>query len=203
MAWGSTDIRRSIARYLSLMWDKDSGWEIRIARQVVADDARPVAVVLLGDGRTLEARTARDQGYVTEAWPVTIYAYPPVLDDEEAASAAADEIKDLLGVVFTLGLSPDEDEAKEDPAWVEKAGPFRIPLWDYSGIALDKPGPAEPHGVIWVDVSSLSKRNLEDPEDGKRRSVVVEFRASIQRPGRQGPTGPVVGSIKGGFKPVP
>jgi hypothetical protein len=201
--YSDTDIARSIRRYLSLMWDEDSGWEIRIARKVVADDQRPIAVVLLGDRRPLSARTSRHQGNVVEELPITIYAYPAVGEDEEAATVAAGEIKDLLLRVFEHGLSPDPKDADQEPAWLAKAGPFNIPLWNYDGIALDKPGPEEPHDVIWVDVKSLTGQNLEDPQDGKRRTVVVEFRASIERAGRTVPDGPPVAELPGGFKPIP
>lgn len=198
-----TDIARSIRRYLSLMWDEDSGWEIRIARKVVADDQRPIAVVLLGDRSPTSARVSRVQGNVVEALPVTIYGYPAVGENEEAATVAAGEIKDLLLRVFEHGLSPDPEDEDQEPDWLAKAGPFRVPLWDYDGIALDKPGPDKPHDVIWVDVNSLTGQNLEDPQDGKRRTVVVEFRASIERPGRVIPDGPPVSSLPGGFKPIP
>jgi len=201
--YGDTDLARSIRRYLSLMWDEDSGWEIRIARRVVADDERPVAVVLLGDRRPLSARTSRNQGNIVEELPVTVYAYPAVGEDEEAATVAAGEIKDLLLRVFEHGLSPDPEDEDQEPPWIAKAGPFNVPLWDYDGIGLDEPGPDEPHDVIWVDVNSLSGQNLEDPQDGKRRTVVVEFRASVERPGRTVQEGPPVAGLPGGFKPIP
>jgi hypothetical protein len=200
--YGDADIARSIRRYLSLLWDEDSGWELRIARRVIADDERPVAVVLLGDRRVLSARTSRDQGNVVEELPVTVYAYPAVGDDEEAATVAAGEIKDLLLQVFEVGLSPDPKDEDQEPAWTTKAGPFNIPLWDYDGVALDKAGPEDPHDVIWVNVDSLSGQNLEDPQDGKRRTVVIEFRASIERPGRIVPEGPPVSEMPGHFGPI-
>ncbi|MGH2939448.1 MAG: hypothetical protein ACRDPE_15175 [Solirubrobacterales bacterium] len=203
MAWGTTDIARSIRRYLTLMWDKDSGWTTRIARRVVADDERPVAVILLGDAVVTSARRGRNQGNVTEAWPVTIYAYPPIGEDEQAATVAADAIRDQLRAMIVTGLAPADP--KEKPSWLAKAGPFVLPLWDYAGVPLEGPergGPADPHDVIWVDESSLTAQNLEDPQDGKRRTVVLEFRISIERPGRIVPEGPVVGSMPGQYKPL-
>lgn len=204
MAYGTLDIARSIRRYLTLMWDQDSGWTTRIVRQMVADDQRPVAVILVGEKTVLRARAARTQGQVEEGLPVTIYAYPPVGEDELAATAAASAIADTLGAMITFGLSPDEDEEKEDPAWPAKAGPFRLPLWDYAGVPLTgdkRAGPDEPHDVIWVAPESLNVQNLEDPQDGKRRTVVCEFRASIERGGRVEPEGPPVGSMPGHYKP--
>lgn len=197
--YGDMDIARSIRRYLSLMWDEDSGWELRVARRVVADDERPVAVVLLGRRRILSARTSRHQGNVIEELPVTVYAYPSVPGDEEKATAEAAAIKDLLSRALSFGLSPESGE----PSWTEKAGPFHIPLWDYDGVALDAAGPEDPHDTISIDPDSLDAQNLEDPQDGKRRTVSVEFRVSIERPGRTVPDGPPVASIPGGFKPIP
>lgn len=224
--YGSTDIARSIRRYLTLMWDKESDWTTRTARRVIADDDRPIAVVLLGDRRTVSARTSRNQGNIVEAVPVTIYAYPEVGKDEMEATVAADIIRDELADLISFGLSPEapepeppeEEEPEEEPeseeepappplppAWVAKSGPFRIPLWDYAGVPLtgaERAGPEDPHDVIWVDPDSLSVQNLEDPQDGKRRTVVIEFRASIERPGRIEPEGPPVASMPGQFKPV-
>lgn len=197
------DIARSIKRYLSLMWNEDSGWTIRTERRVVGDDQRPVAVVLLGDKRIIRARTSRNQGMVVEGVPLTLYAYPPVGEDERLANAEGEKIADLLSDVFTLGLSPDDEE--KDPAWFPFSAPFRIPLWDYSDVPLTgdkRGGPEEPHDVIWVDPDSLSVQNLEDPQDAKRRTVAVEARLSIARPGRAEPQGPPVKEMPGGFKVV-
>lgn len=197
-----TDIARSIKRYLSLMWDEDSGWTIRTERRVVTDDQRPVAVVLLGDKRIIHARTSVNQGMVEEAIPLTLYAYPAPGTDEREAQAAADDIKATLWDVFTLGLSPEEGE---EAPWFSKSAPFRLPLWDYAGVPLTgkkRAGPKEPHDVIWVDPDSLSAQNLEDPQDAKRRTVVVEARLSIRRPGRREEEGEPVTGLEGDFKPV-
>lgn len=205
MAFSKDDIARSIARYLSLMWDKDSGWEIRTAREVVADDQRPVAVILLGAKTTLSARTSRNQGNVLEAVPVTLYAYPPVGETELAARGAGDAIADELNDMIVFGLSPDADEEKDDPAWPTMAGPFHLPLWDYAGVPLEgagRAGPEEPHATLEVEQDSLNVQNLEDPQDGKRRTIVCEFRVRIDRPGRTVPEGPPVGSMPGTFKPL-
>lgn len=203
--YSKDDLARSIARYLALMWDEDSGWEIRTAREVVADDARPVAVVLLGQKTVLSARTSRNQGQVMEAVPVTLYAYPLVGASELAARGAGDAIADELNDMVVFGLSPDDDEAKEEPTWPRWAGPFHVPIWDYAGVPLEGPdraGPEDPYGTVEVDPDSLNVDNLEDPQDGKRRTVVCEFRVRIDRPGRTIPEGPPVGSMPGTFKPL-
>lgn len=202
---GKTDIARSIKRYLSLMWDEDSGWTIRTERRVVKDDQRPVAVVLLGQKQILRARSSRNQGMVVEGMPLTLYAYPPVGEDERLANAAAEELADLLMDVFTTGLSPDPKDVDQDPPWYSRSGPFRLPLWDYAGVPLTgkgRAGPEEPHDVIWVDPDSVTVQNLEDPQDAKRRTVVLEARLSIDRPGRREPQGPVTKEMPGGFKVV-
>lgn len=217
MAWEDSDIRRSIQRYLEGTLDVD--WTIRTQRRQVSDEDRPVAVVQTGQESVLRAREARTQGEVESLVPVTVTAYPaiPVAPDEpkegdppfdaiREADLAAARIKTQLKRLITAGLTvTTEPKAGETRQW---AGPFRIPLYDYAGVPLtgeNRGGPVDPHDVLWVQRESLQVNAIQDPEDDTRWTVVCEFRATVEEPGRVVPDaeGYPADHLEGTFHPPP
>lgn len=191
MAWETTDIKRSIQRYLEGTLTDD--WTIRTQRRQVSDEDRPVAVVDTGEESVLRARESRTQGEVESLVPVTISCYPPlpVAPEDEDPDAPFDAIReaDLAAAQLAthlrrwmmIGLTVKDKDGRH---W---AGPFRIPLYDYAAVPLtgkDRGGPVDPHDVLWVQRESLKVRPLQDPEDDLRWTVVCEFRVTVEEPGR-------------------
>lgn len=217
MAWEDTDIKRSIQRYLEGTLDED--WTIRTQRRQVSDEERPVAAVMTGQMSPLRAIEARTQAENESLVPVTITAYPavPAAPPEEAdpeepfdaireADLAAAKLKTQLHRLFTIGLTVTTEPSKDVIRhW---AGPFRIPLYDYAGVPVtgpDRGGPEDPHDVLWVQRESLQVNALQDPEDDLRYTVIAEFRATVEEPGRIVPDeeGYVADHIQGAFYPPP
>lgn len=201
MAWSSDDVARSIRRYLQLILPAGpTEWTHRLERRVIPDEERPVGVILLGGSRPLFAREGLDQGEILDQIPVTITCYPEVGADARAARREGDQLRDLLRDWVMIGM-PVSDGLTDENGRV-KAGPFRLPLWDWDGVS-DTAGedelPERPHDVITVEQGSLVMENLADPEDERRRSVVIEFRAKIERPGRTTQIGNPVSGISGEF----
>lgn len=209
--WEDDDIVRSVRRYLAMTLG-DSGqeqWKLRVERREVKDEERPVGVVLSGPIQTKRARSALIQGGVEEVMPLTISLYPPL-----AGSATADEIrsgrlnasklKSLLNDLLVIGLTVTTTEEGRTRNW---AGPWVLPLWDYTAVpvtGIEKDGPAHPHAVLWIEENSLAVQALQDPEDAKRWSVIANFRVTIERPGRTAPEAEVmdVDRVVGVEKPI-
>lgn len=218
MAWETTDIKRSIQRYLAETLDED--WTIRTQRRQVQDEDRPVAVIQTGQESVLRAREARTQGEVESLVPVTITCYPavPTAPEDEDPDAPFDSVREAehaatvlvthLRRLITIGLTVTTDlEGGGKRHW---AGPFRIPLYDYADVPLtgkDRGGPEdfEPHDVLWVQRDSLQVRPIQDPEDDTRYTVVCEFRVTVEEPGRvpAADESYIADSIKGSFHPPP
>lgn len=195
------DILRSLQRYYSsLLGEVSEGvrWEWRRAREEVADDARPVAVLDMGAPRPTSARASIDQGNVVEMAPYTVTLYPAVLEVKEATAAAL-SLSSLLRRALTDGI------VMEPPTYVNGdgisrpiGGPFRVPLWDWTDVAItgtaeERTGPDAPHDHLWVE--DVSSEAIQDPMDAKRWTVVSDVRVSWERPGRIAPDAPMVGSI--------
>lgn len=181
--WTPDDAVRSVRRYLGMTLDSPP-WRLRVERREVRDDERPVGVVLDGPISTQRARTAINQGNVEEILPITISLYPAIAtstdDGIRQGRLEASELKTQINQLFNTGLIVKVGER-------HFAGPFRIPLWDYEGVAVsgkDKAGPTDPHDVLWVVENSLSVEAIQDPEDQSRWGVIANFRVTLERPGR-------------------
>jgi len=199
-AWGSDSVVRSIRRsIMGILPASTGGWAHRVEKREIAEDERPVTVTLLGNASVTSARETLDQGEIVTQWSVTLYAYPALGADPRAARREGDVIRDSLHnlIRFGLALHPTLRNANGRPM----SGPYRMPLWNWTGVAMDAPAaalPALPHDVIWVDRASVVAQNIADPDDPRRRSVVVEFRITVESPGRvRGDAGPVVASLPG------
>jgi hypothetical protein len=213
--WTADDISRSLRRYLAAALPEE--WTIRLEVREVRDEDRPVAVVELGAISSVRAREAITQGEVESLAPVTITAYPPLPDEPKAgedpatdplrearqqAATIASGLERLLVYGLTVTTEPEEGQR------VHWAGPFRIPLYDYADVPLSGPereGPKEPHDVLWVPQESVSVEPIQDTEDRRRWSVAMDFRVSMEAPGRERAEdeGFLAEGIEGSFVPPP
>lgn len=194
------DVIRSLRRYVALMLGSPP-WSVRAQRTRVADEERPVAVVE-GSGplSTPFARTARvRQGDQQKARPFTVVCYPVVVWESAAEAAhGARELVTLLDAGFSRGLVTDDVPA------VNIGGPFRVPIWDYAGVPIvgaSRAGPADPYSYANVD-PSFNVRDVQDPLDELRFTVVASLRLTWWQGGRVPPAAPVATSVPGGWEPV-
>lgn len=188
VTWEPDDVKRSIRRYLAMTLPGPP-WVLRVERREVKDEQRPVGVITDGQITTIRGGTPSViQGNVEEMLPVTVTLYPLIADAStdslRASRLEADQLKAQLNELLNTGLTVTTEVEGKRRHW---AGPFRIPLWDYTGVPLtgeEKAGPEEPHDVLWVEEASLSVNTIQDTEDPRRWTVVANFRVTLERPGR-------------------
>lgn len=191
--YDTESIARSIRRYMSGLLQQP--WSVSLELEEVRDDRRPAGVIEVGEVRTRRARISVPQGEVEEFAPVTVTLYPAVLDGAGAPltpRATGRAARLLENGVRLLVVSGAED--------VALGGPERFPLWDYSAVAPGSPGPADPIDVLWVE--DYSTRAIQDPDDARRWSVILDCRLSWERPGRVPKPGHVITATPGSFLPV-
>jgi len=190
--YGEDDVARSVRRYVAAMLG--DAWHLDLERKEVVDDARPAGVIETGPVTTVGARTAIDQGNVTESMALTVTLYPALAEPRTAGREArklAQRLRLLVvsgaeGIVFQGGR----------PA----SGPERIPLYDYANIPLvgtvaERRGPDFPHDVLWVE--DYSVRPIQDALDAERWTVALDCRVSWERPGRVPPEAPITTAMPG------
>lgn len=173
------DVLRSVRRYLAATLGEP--WVIYLARSDVADDDRPAALIDAGDLRAPAGRATLHQGPVEHTLPLTVTCWPSPAPETWAAHTARG-LASQLNALVVHGLDLGQD-ANGRPV----AGPYRIPLYDYSDVPVigGTPGPADPYDRLWVD--SHSTRAFQDPGDPRRWNVVLELTLSWETPGRLGP----------------
>lgn len=211
----ANDVKRSIRKYLAALLDES--WTVRIERREVRDEDRPVAVIELGQESIVRAREALTQGEVETAFPVTVSCYPPLPPEAEPtadpppdpireAEAIAEGVKTLLVRWLMFGLTVRTEPTKGTKRnW---AGPYRIPLYDFADTPLTGPNRElkdPPHDVLWVASENVSAEAIQDAEDLRRWSVVLDFRVTMEQPGRVplADEGYVAEKLSGGFVPPP
>lgn len=186
-------IGRSVRRYLSGVLTQP--WSVALETQEIRDDSRPAGVLELGEVRVRRARVSIPQGEVEEFMPLTLSLYPRILDvddvplDPRITAREARLAASALQLLVTSGAEG-----------VAMSGPERFPLWDYSAVAPGTPGPADPIDVLWVEDYAI--RTLQDPDDTRRWSVIMDCRISWERPGRVPPVAPTLTDVPGTFTPV-
>jgi hypothetical protein len=164
---------------------------------------RYLSVAVIDAGRLTHPfrRSTLTQGAVTAAMPVTVSAYPETTGTVREAGRRARKLKQHIEDVATFGL--DLGEAARFPGGPPRprAGPDRIPIYDYEDVALEGsaaerslPDGAEPIG--WLRVEDTGADAIQDPTDPRRWTVIWELRLSWERGGRiPGVPGPVVQSV--------
>lgn len=181
-------------------------WTVRVQREVVQDEERPVALVeptsAIGPG-ALPARTSIPQGDVDQAQTVTISLYPSFVDDAGAPVSPAEsarrarEVATLIERALFSGLVLDDGER-----W---SYPFRVPVFDFEATPIEgrgRRGPTERYG--WMSVDESPVRPIQDPVDPLRWAVVADLRCSWQQGGAiRDPSEPLVREFGGTFVPPP
>lgn len=176
MAYDVDDVVRSVRRYLAATLG--APWEISLAREDVAGDDRPAALIEVGALSAPGGRVSLQQGPVEHRLPITITCWPPPAPDRWASHVAYGLVSQLNALVV-LGLDLGND-AHGRPA----AGPYYFPLYDYSGTPpLEAvPGPEHPHARLLIE--SHSAHAFQDVSDSRRWNVVLELAVSWWAPGR-------------------
>lgn len=209
--WEVDDVVRSTRRYLTLLLAEFPGpaddanptgraWEIRLTRELVTDQQRPLGVLeslVQNPGR---GRTSIPQGTVVESMAMVFTGYPPLVAGDRAViegDLRAKRLASALDDLIRYGL----DTVKFSNGR-RAAGPQRLPLWDYTAVAVaGQAGPATPHDVL--NVESWTTRSLQDPLDEKRFTVVLNVNVSWERPGRVNAPAPIAASMPGTFQSAP
>lgn len=192
------DIARSVRRYVAEMLGPP--WALGLERKEVKDEARPAGSVELGAVSVRRSRSTIPQGEVSRFMPVTVTLYPGLAAPREAGRTAR---------MLAHGLERLISSGAEGPIFASgrpASGPERIPLYDYSPVPLEgstaeREGPALPHDVLWAE--DYSTRAVQDSQDPRRWTVVLELRVSWEAPGRIGPDAPIAVAMPGGWVPPP
>lgn len=190
------DVHRSVRRYI---WQTLGGqpWTVRLQRTRVSDDKRPVAFVDPGVLTTPQARATINQGDVQKQQPFTVVAYPELGDTAPVSAEIARELASLLDAGITRGLVTDDDP----PLTI--GAPFRIPIYSFTGIAIEGPdreGPSTPYMYANVD-STFNVRPIQDALDELRYTVVATLRVSWWAGGRIPPVTPIATAMPGTWLP--
>lgn len=208
MAWEPDDIVRSVRHYLSMML-VGPPWTLRLERREVKDSERPVGVIEHGTLSSPIRRVAHFQGLSEDILPITISLYPELPekvtpDSLREAAQKARKLVSLMNRWVAVGIPVLTEPS---PGVVKRwAGPFRMPLWDYTDVPLtgkNKGNPDEPHDVLWVGESSFSAagafdtKAVQDPDDAARWSVIQNLQISMERPGSFPTDTPEVGPVTG------
>lgn len=195
MDWSHDDIAYSVRRYLAAALGQP--WTFDFERRELTNDERPKAVIDLGPSRTTRARVSVPQGNVEQAAPMTVTLYPAVGETPRAASRAAKQVRHVVHRLLDFGL-----DLGNGPTGRPRAGPRRIPLYDYAAVPdSGGAGPAEPYDWLWVD-DGFTVRDLQDPVDNRRYAVVAEATLTWEAAGRTygaAEQGPVVADVPGGW----
>lgn len=186
------DRHRSLRRFLMNALGAPP-WRLRTERQPVADEERPVGLVeTASPAATTRARVTVPQGDVEKVQTFSIMLYPALGDTAAESRLAAEEVAQLLDDAFTSGLIDD--------AGGELSRPFRVPVYDFAGVAVKGPergGPEAAYGWLWIEDAPV--RTVQDPDDVLRFAVVCDVRVSWSQGGRvpagvQTPAGSVPGA---------
>lgn len=201
MNFSLDDRRRSLRRFL-MMAVGSPPWTVYVAREHVADDARPAALIEpaspAGPGRA--ARISIPQGNRERRQTFSLMLFPAFLDGDgnpleiEEARLAADTAAQQLEDALALGLIDDDGSA-----W---SAPERLPMFDFAGVAVSgelRAGPAESYGWMWVD--EFPVRVIQDTDDPLRFTVVCDLRLSWEAPGRAEHPGQLAGDLSGTYEP--
>jgi hypothetical protein len=175
------DVHRSVRRWLSMVLEGPP-WRVLTERRVIADDARPQAVVEPSSPLvTTFARAAIPQGEVAKMRSFAVQAYPTIGASAQESRLEATRVEGVLDDAVTHGLvNPLPDDVFEDIG-----GPFRIPVWDYAGVPVKgsgRAGPAQPYGMLRVQDHSF--QSIQDTLDEVRFTVTGTLRLTWDAAGR-------------------
>lgn len=157
------DALRSIRRYLEVGLGDE--WEVRVGKEEGAF-AYPFARVVASGPETV-AGTATIQ---TVTLPVTVYLYETPVEIQQEADLNARLLKEKLHRVVCMGDAID-------------GAPWRIPLYDYDGVAAGGSSNAR-NASDYLSVVDYSSNVLQSPEDERLLWVAADVRVTWRRVGR-------------------
>lgn len=199
--WARDDILHSVRRYV-VGWLAQP-WIIGFERAEVKNDERPRGLIDLGPSRTTRARHGTyPQGPIERAAACTVTLYPEIGATPRAGRRRAEQVAQYLQDLIDFGthLGYRGDDVTPEYEGRPKAGPYRIPLFDYA--AATPPEDADPYDLLWVD-DGFTVRVLQDPQDTKLWAVVMEITLSWLATGKVRPPaeeGPLVQSVPGQWR---
>lgn len=174
-------MQRSARRWLALAL-ADDAWSLEDERIEVADDQRPVGIVETTTPVSVEfARVSIPQGDVRKRTTVTVTLYPITSGTAQECGRRARELVDAIEEAWTFGLVVPGAVPGVDPdvfAWP----PSALPLWDAGLLADDAAVVGGPIAFALAD--SVTVRDIPDPLDDRRWTVVLELRLTWWSGGR-------------------
>lgn len=177
-----TSVPRSLKRWAAAVLPADYTVTLEETPPAVPDEDRPLANVLpTSEVTTLFARRSIPQGDVQRQQSFALTVYPAVkaganLLTVKETGAEARRLTALLEDAVVIGTTEGE------------AGfsyPMTVPLWDYTGVpetGPDRAGPLQPASA--AEVADHTVRPLADPDDPRRRTVVLSLRLTWWAAGR-------------------
>lgn len=166
-----TDAHRSLARYVSEILPDFDVWGLRTEPQ----EERPYAVVKPVQIPQLRAGSKQ---IIDVSQPFIVYIYPEIGVSALEGQARKIEIEELFYDAFFVTHSR------------------RVPLYDYSGIPADEPGPemqqvsawlvdgVTPAGYDWLLVREYQISSAQDETDERRWSITLTLRLAWRRHGQ-------------------
>jgi hypothetical protein len=170
----STDALRSLKRYVALALGDP--WEVRLSREEGAFD-RPFARVWQVAGSTYPLTSGKWLADIVQPFVVSAYPEPGMTVDESLLAAQA--VEEAFFLAFRAGVGDGH--------------PMRVPLYNYTGVALDEPGVWMPKG--FMRVNDLSTQPFPDPDDNLLWTVVCDVRLTWRRLAQTIPETPTLTSV--------
>lgn len=173
-----SDVQRSARRWLALAL-ADDAWSLEDERIEVSDDQRPVGIVEATTGLAVAfARTSVPQGDVQKRVTVTCTLYPATTGTAQDCGRRARALVDAITDAWTIGLVlPPVGAVPEVPLY-----PASLPLWDFGALADDVTVQGAP--LAYAVADSVTVRDIADPLDDRRWTVVCELRLTWWSGGR-------------------
>jgi hypothetical protein len=199
------DVVRSVQRwtFYALWTNTVSGdpWSVETGASQIQDVQRPFAVLapLSGLEQTF-SRTGLPQGDVRWNTSISINAFPEVAGTAREARARATRIQAALLGAVTRGMLLTSTTAPTESRY---SHPFEIPLFDFDGLPIEGAGRSNT-GAAYAGMFVVSHpcRTVEDPEDDRRFSVVMDLRLDFWAAGADltaREKGPVTRHVPGSF----
>jgi hypothetical protein len=171
----ASDALRSLKRYVALALG--DAWEVRMSREEGAFD-RPFARVWQVAGSTYPLTAGQWLADIVQPFVISAYPEPGMTVDESLLAAQA--VEEAFFLAFRAGVGDGR--------------PMRVPLYNYTGVALDEPGVWMPKG--FMRVNDLSTQPFPDPDDNLLWTVVCDVRLTWRRLAQIVPGGPPLLDIK-------
>lgn len=171
------DALRSVARYMNEAFGE--GWEVGYFAEQGVFSRPGVAVRSAGPLLTAGSRHTLDN-----TLPVAVYAYPAEGDTIEEGYANTTAAEESLWQAFNVGIG--------------EGHPWRIPLYDYEGVPVDRSSSLRRY-PDYLRVVDLSIDSAQSPEDQQKWTVTASLRLTWKRTGELATGKRLVTQIKPDF----